>query len=57
MQFEVHEDPEVTFIPRVGSLIAAQVIEGNDTTKVPAISAVNITMKEEGWSKSLYIFS
>jgi hypothetical protein len=57
MQLEVHEDPEVIFIPRVGSLMAAQVIEGSDTTKVPVISAVNITMREEGWSRSLYMFS
>lgn len=48
MQLEVHAEPEVIFMPRVGSLLAAQVtVEGNDTTKVLATSAVAITMKAE----------
>jgi hypothetical protein len=48
MQFEVHVDPEVIFIPIVGSLLAAQVaVEDNDITKVHAISAIRTTMKAE----------
>jgi hypothetical protein len=48
MQLEVHVDPEVIFIPRVGSLLAAQTpFEDNDPAKVPATRVIIITMKDE----------
>jgi hypothetical protein len=48
MQFEVQEDPDVIFIPIVGSLLTAQIsLEDNDPAKVLATNAVTITMKAE----------
>jgi hypothetical protein len=59
MQFEVHvsREPVVIFIPCVGSSLVAQTsIKDNGTTKVPAASIMNATMKAEDWSMHLHMF-
>jgi hypothetical protein len=47
MQLEVHVEPDVIFIPRVGSPAAQVTLEANDTTKIPTTSAIRMTMKAD----------